>query len=58
MLGFARNFTPLHTVRIGSGVHPAAYPIGIRIKDRNVKLTTLLHVVPRAKTVELYLHSL
>jgi hypothetical protein len=43
-----RDFSLLHRVKTGSGT----YPIG-----RTVKLTTHLHLVPRSKMVELYLHS-
>jgi hypothetical protein len=54
----------LHSVQTGSGTHPGSYPIGIGIpspEDKaagGVKLTTHLHLVPRSRKMELYLHSL
>jgi hypothetical protein len=40
------------------GPHPASHPMGTggSFLGRGVKLTTHLHVVPRAKMAELYLH--
>jgi hypothetical protein len=59
----ASDFTHLHIVQTGTGAHPASYIMSTRGsfpggKRPDVKLTTHLHLVPRSKTVELYLHSL
>jgi hypothetical protein len=58
-----QDFSRLHSVLIGSGAHPASYTMrtgGFAPGDkavRGVKLTTHLHLVPRSRLVELYLHS-
>jgi hypothetical protein len=57
-----RDFCPLHSVQIGFGAHPASRPVGnggcFPESKADVKLTTHLHLVPRSRLVELYLHFL
>jgi hypothetical protein len=56
-----QNFSLLASVQSGSGVHPIQWVPGALsagIKSQVVKLTTHLHVMPRSRMVELYLHSL
>jgi hypothetical protein len=43
----------LHSVQTGSGAHPASYSVG----NGGVNRTTHLHLVPRVRMLELYLHS-
>jgi hypothetical protein len=59
--GTDNRFFLLHSMEIGSGSHPASYPMGTEghFPERpGVKLTTLLYVVARWKMVELHFHSL
>jgi hypothetical protein len=57
-----RNFSSVHSVQIGTGVHPASYPMGtggsfpLGYSGGGVKLT-IHHLVPRSCVVELHLHS-
>jgi hypothetical protein len=48
-----QDFSPLHSVQTGSGAHPASCLMG----SRGMKLTAHLHLVPKSRMVELYLHS-
>jgi hypothetical protein len=53
-----QEIIPLHCVQTGSGTHPVYCPIGTGGQSCwSVKLTTGLHLEPRARMVELYLHS-
>jgi hypothetical protein len=57
------DFSLLHIVEISSGAHPASYSMGTELFSRKkisraLKLTAHLHLVPRSRMVELYLHSL
>jgi hypothetical protein len=53
-----RHFSLFHRVKTGSGVHLASHPMGTRNKGgEGVKLTAHVHLVPRSRMVELYLHS-
>jgi hypothetical protein len=45
MLGRDKGFSLLHSAQTGSRVHPASHT-----------MDTHLHLVPRLRTVELYLH--
>jgi hypothetical protein len=60
--GGARDLSLLHGVQTGSGAHPASYIMGIEGSfpgDKSgccVKLTTHLHLMPRSRMVEIYLH--
>jgi hypothetical protein len=54
-------FSLLQNVEIVSATHPASYPMGTRVlflgeKYQSVTLTTHLHLMPRARMMELYLH--
>jgi hypothetical protein len=51
----ARNVPFIHNVQTGSEVHQETHSMGI--EDRRVKLSTVLYLVPRLRTVESYLHS-
>jgi hypothetical protein len=57
-----REFSPFHGDRIISGAYPASYPISIEDSFLGgkavgaVKLTTPVHLMPRLRMVELYLH--
>jgi hypothetical protein len=57
------DFCLLLSVYTGSGAHSASYPMGTvgsfpGGKDAwGIKLTSHLHLVPRSRMVELYLHS-
>jgi hypothetical protein len=42
-----QDFSLPHSVQTGSGAHPISYPMG----------EADLHLVPRSRMVELYLHS-
>jgi hypothetical protein len=48
-----REFSFLHSVQTGCGAYSSSYTMG----TGGVKLTTELHIVPRSKVMELYLHS-
>jgi hypothetical protein len=58
-----QDFSVLHGVQIGSGTHPASYPMGTgryslrRKSGQDVKLTTHLHLMPKSRMGELYLYS-
>jgi hypothetical protein len=57
ILAGARDFSLFHNAQTGSGAHPASYVMDTGGKGgRDVKLTTHLHLVPRLRMVELYLH--
>jgi hypothetical protein len=64
ILGRARDFSLLNSVQTGSGAHPASYLMcigGPFLEGKaagGLKLTTRLHLVPRSKMVELYLHPM
>jgi hypothetical protein len=54
--GRRNRFTPEHNVETGSGdTKPPMWVPGAI--DRGMTLTTHLHLVPRLRMVELYLHS-
>jgi hypothetical protein len=61
----ARDFSLYHSVQTGSRALPAFYQmviLGYSTRSRaawgrDVKLTTHLHLVPRLRMVEVYLHS-
>jgi hypothetical protein len=59
----ARDFSLLHSVQTGYEADPTVYPMGTegsfpgRSRGRGAKLTTNLHLVPRSRMMELYLHS-
>jgi hypothetical protein len=55
-------FSFLRSVQTGSGTHPASYPMDTEcsfpwVKRLYMKLTTHLHLVPKSRMVELYVHS-
>jgi hypothetical protein len=58
-----QDYSLLHVVQTGSGAHPASYPVGTwgffpgGKSGKDVKLTTHLHLLPKSRMVELYLHS-
>jgi hypothetical protein len=57
-----QDFFLFHSVQTDSGADPASYPMDTGVSPlgqsgRGVKLTTHLHLVPRSRKVELYLHS-
>jgi hypothetical protein len=59
-LADARDYSLLHSVETDSGAHPASYKVGtvdFFPGVQSVKLTTHLHLVPRLRIEELYLHS-
>jgi hypothetical protein len=57
------DFSLIDRVHVGSGAHPASYPMGTgglfqrEESDRGVKLTTHLHLVPRSRKMEPNLHA-
>jgi hypothetical protein len=53
--GKASDFSLLHSVQTGSGSHPESYTRGPRVKLQGREAD--LHIVPRSRMVELYLHS-
>jgi hypothetical protein len=58
-----RDFSVLHSVQTVSDTHSASYPVGAGahspgVSGRGMKLTIHLHLEPRTRMVELYLHSL
>jgi hypothetical protein len=61
--GGAENFSLLYNVQTGSEAHPASYPLGTGTVSKGVKrpggvkLINHLHLLPRSRMVELYLHS-
>jgi hypothetical protein len=60
--GRAEQFSLRHSVQTLSGIHPVFYPMGTGDSSPvcraagGVKLTTHLHLVPRSRMMELYLH--
>jgi hypothetical protein len=52
-----QEFSLVHKVQTKSGAQPAPYPTGTGALSSGVKLTIHLHLVPRSRKVELYLHS-
>jgi hypothetical protein len=59
----ARNFSLFHIVQTGPGAHAASFPMGVGPLSQGVKRSGRevhhsLHLVPRSRVVELYLHSL
>jgi hypothetical protein len=57
----ARDISLLNSVQTGSGAHQAPYPISNvyrGLTPQFVKPATHLHLMPRLRMVELYLHSL
>jgi hypothetical protein len=51
------NFSFLHRVQTGFEAHPAFYPMGTwGLNGRGVKVATRIHLVPRLRMMELYLH--
>jgi hypothetical protein len=58
--GRGKRCSVVYSLQTGSGAHPASYPMGTggRFPRRGVKLTTHLHLVPRSRMLELYLHFL
>jgi hypothetical protein len=60
---FLAEASDFSLVQTGSGAHPDSYPIGTGesfraswVERSDVKLTTHLHLVPKSRMVELYLH--
>jgi hypothetical protein len=51
----ARDLSLLHSFQNGSGAHPVQWVLGIKRVGR--ELTTNVRLVPRSRTVELYLYS-
>jgi hypothetical protein len=52
------DFSLLHNVQTGSGIHPASYTMDTGSKAvGDAKLTIRLNLEPRLMMVELYLHS-
>jgi hypothetical protein len=54
----ANNFSLLHRVQIGSAVQPAFSTIGTGDCVPGGMKRTHLHLVPRLRTAELYLHPI
>jgi hypothetical protein len=60
--GGKRSLSLFHSVQTGSGAHPTSYTVRTRgsvprgIVAGGAKLTIHLHLVPRSRIVELYLH--
>jgi hypothetical protein len=58
----AKYFSVLRNVQTGSGAHPDFYPMDTggcfpgRVKRQGREANTHLHLVPRSRKVELYLH--
>jgi hypothetical protein len=48
-----RDFSLLHSIQTSSMAYPASNPMG----TGGTKLTTHLHLVPKLRNMELYLHS-
>jgi hypothetical protein len=61
--GRGKIFSLLHSIQTDSRTHLASYLMGTEGSfskgkvARAMKLTVSLHIVPRSKIVELYLHS-
>jgi hypothetical protein len=55
------DFSLLRSIQTGSRAHPASCQMGTGVPRgeaaRRVKLITHLHLMPRLRTVELYIHS-
>jgi hypothetical protein len=58
-----QEFSLLHVIQTGFGVHLTSYPMGSRCSfpggksGRGMKLTTHFHPLPRSRKVDLYIHS-
>jgi hypothetical protein len=52
-----QDFSLLHSVQTSYLAHPT-YPMGMGTISLEVKQTIHLHLVPRSRMAELYLHSL
>jgi hypothetical protein len=60
--GWSKRYFLLHSAHTGSGAHPDFYPMGTGGSSPRgqsglgIKLITQIHLVPRSRMVELYLH--
>jgi hypothetical protein len=58
-----QDFSVLHNVQTGSGVHTASYPMDaggcfpMGWSSKSAMLTTHHYLIPKSRMVELYLHS-